>query len=80
MFGKLPFLPLNAKLRERDMARRTPDIFMSPKQLDARAEQSFTASEKMTGKRKNRAIQDGKHDNRMADLKRMTGEAEGDQP
>jgi hypothetical protein len=34
----------------------------------------------MTGKRKNRAIQDGQQDNRMADLKRMTGEAEGDQP
>lgn len=76
MFGKLPFLPLNAKPRERDMARRTPDIFLSPKQLDARAEQSFSASQSMTGKKKDQAIKEGKQDERMADLKRMVGERE----
>jgi hypothetical protein len=74
------FLLFNAKPWERDMARRTPDIFMSPKQLNERAEQSFAASKKMTGKKKSRAIEDGEQDNRMADLKRMTGEGEGDQP
>lgn len=54
---------------------RTADIYLTPRELDARADEMASSACKMPpGAAKDRVIQDVLQDRRMADLKRMAGD------
>lgn len=60
---------------------RTADIYLTPRQLDARAnELVYTAGKMPPGSAKDQAIRDALQDRRMADLKRMVGDPDDQRP
>ena len=57
------------------MFKRTPDIFLSPKQLDQRAAAAHDRAKLLRpGLARARILKEAKQDKAMADMKRLIGE------
>jgi hypothetical protein len=62
---------------ESAMTRRTPDIFLSPQQLDARAATADAKARALAaGAERDRLLDEADRDRSMARLKRLVGEGE----
>lgn len=63
------------------MAKRIPDIFLSPKQLEERASESKRKAKKLAhGEERERLLKEAGRDQTMADMKRLIGEGETETP
>ena len=62
------------------MFRRTPDIFLTPKQLFERAREARRKAMKFMGVTRDRLLREAKQDETMAEMKRLVGDAENEAP
>lgn len=62
------------------MPKRTPDIFLSPKQLVERAQEARRKANRLAGMMRNRLLKEAKQDEIMAQMKRLVGDADNEAP
>ena len=60
--------------------RRISDIFLTPQQLIERAREARRKADKLAGSKRERALEEARQDETMAELKRFVGDAENAAP
>jgi hypothetical protein len=60
------------------MRKRTPDIYLSPRQLIERARQARAEAGKLGGRARDRVLAEASADEAMANMKRWVGDSEVD--